>query len=215
MRIVKYEHDLDINSVEMDFSKSGPLSRLHLFSGYWQDWKIVASADQIFSTELQIFLEAHIGLPAGTESSGQIVIHIRRGDLLLQHNRELYGVVPLSSYRKVMNELEISFPNLQLVTLTDSPIEVASEGSRDDFGLILGPDLCDPWQALKVMKNATVVISANSTLSWWGAFLAVQIGAIVYVPTPWYANFPTEASEKKMFPEFRQYDANYQKEGGC
>jgi hypothetical protein len=212
MGIVKYEHNLEVNWLDLEFSKPSRLSWLHLYSGYWQDWKIAASSNELFSKELQLFLEDHIDLPPGTKSSSRIVIHIRRGDLLYQHNLELYGVVPLSSYRKVLNELRILFPSSQLVTLTDSPFEVMSEGSCDDFGVILGPDTCDPWQALKVMKNATAVISANSTLSWWGAFLAVQIGGIVYVPTPWYANFPTEASEKKMFPGFRQYDANYQKE---
>ncbi len=208
--IVEYEHTLDSNSLDMESSKLSGMSGLHLFSGYWQDWRI-ASSNQLFLNELQLFLEDQVALPSGTESSSRIAVHVRRGDLLLKHHLEVFGVVPLSSYRKVLNELRILFPSSQLVTLTDSPFEVMSEGASDDFGVILGPDACDPWQALKVMKNSTAVVSANSTLSWWGAFLAVQIGGIVYVPTPWYANFPTEESEKKMFPGFRQYDANYQK----
>jgi hypothetical protein len=42
------------------------------------------------------------------------------------------------------------------------------------------------WQALKMMAMADSLVLANSTLSWWGGFLASNRGKIVYSPSPFY-----------------------------
>lgn len=206
----------DDKTVDLFEEVSPKLSRLYspqIVSGFWQDWKVAVTSDQLFTSELHEFLDTHKDMPSETGVSSEIVVHIRRGDLLLEHNRPVYGVVPLSSYRTLLNHLKHEYPNASVITVSDSPREVVHEGARDEFGIILGPDACDPWQVLKLMRKATAVISANSTLSWWGAFMAAELGADVYVPTPWYANFSRESSDKKMYPKFHLYDAKYEEEG--
>ena len=42
------------------------------------------------------------------------------------------------------------------------------------------------WQAIKMMAMADSLVLANSTLSWWGGFLASNRGKIVYSPSPFY-----------------------------
>lgn len=208
-----FEDDEDLLVLEGVPSRNKRFFSLLVVSGFWQDWKYAQSSGGLFALELREYIDTRTESPASVAVSGQVVVHIRRGDLLLRHNREIYGIVPLGSYRKILSQLEEIYPKTSIITVTDSPSEVSNEGAGEDFGLILGPNSCDPWQVLKLMRNASVVISANSTLSWWGAFIAARTGALVYVPKPWYANFSTDSSDKKMYPQFRQYDACYEKEG--
>lgn len=184
-------------------------NRFRIFSGFWQDWKYALTSEKVFANELAHFLESHIDTPLGLLLTDCIVVHIRRGDYLEHHNREVYGIVPLSSYKKILQTCKQAYPNHTVITVSDSPRQVRAEGASTYFGTVLGPELCDPWQVLKIMLGADVVISANSTLSWWGAFIAEQQGASVFVPTPWYANYSVEASERKKFPKFQHYDAGY------
>ena len=184
--------------------------RFTLISGFWQDWKLAITSEEVFASELQTFLDTQVNAPAGLELRDRIVVHVRRGDLLLQHNREVYGIVPISSYQKILQNCKTKFPRYTVTTVSDSPDHVLAEGIDFEFGSLLGPELCDPWQVLKIMRNANIVISANSTLSWWGAFIAVRCGASAFVPTPWYANYSAEESAKKMFPEFNFFDADYE-----
>lgn len=186
--------------------------RFTLISGFWQDWKFAITSEELFASELRIFLDTQINTPAGLDLRDRIVVHVRRGDLLLQHNREVYGIVPISSYQKILQNCKTKFPGYSVTTVSDSPNHVLAEGIDFEFGTLLGPELCDPWQVLKIMRNANIVISANSTLSWWGAFIAVRCGASAFIPTPWYANYTAEESEKKKFPEFNFFEADYKSE---
>lgn len=208
-----FENDEGFVILEGVPSRNKRFLSLLVVSGFWQDWKYAQGSDGLFALELQEYIDTRVEAPTRVAVSGQVVVHIRRGDLLLRHNREIYGIVPLSSYRKILSQLEEIYPKTSIITVTDSPFEVSNEGAGEDFGLLLGPNSCDPWQVLKLMRNANVAISANSTLSWWGAFIAARTGALVYVPKPWYANFSTDSSDKKMYPQFRQYEACYQREG--
>lgn len=191
-------------TLEVSFS-----DRFRIFSGYWQDWKYAFTTELVFADELMHFLESKIDMPVGLLLKNHIVVHIRRGDYLEQHNRGVYGIVPLSSYEKILLTCKQAHPNASVITVSDSPRQIHAEGSSTNFGTVLGPELCDPWQVLKIMRGADVVIAANSTLSWWGAFIAVRRGASVFIPTPWYANYSIEASEKKRFPKFQYYIAEY------
>jgi len=42
-------------------------------------------------------------------------------------------------------------------------------------------------QTLHLMRYGAGYIIANSTFSWWGAFLRFDLNAKVYAPTPWFA----------------------------
>jgi hypothetical protein len=41
------------------------------------------------------------------------------------------------------------------------------------------------WDVLTDLANSDVVIAANSTLSWWGAWLCVQNNGLAFLPSIW------------------------------
>jgi len=50
------------------------------------------------------------------------------------------------------------------------------------------------------MSRSKYVIAANSTFSWWGGFLASEHAAKVFLPDPWFHNWPEEVGDAFYFP---------------
>jgi hypothetical protein len=50
---------------------------------------------------------------------------------------------------------------------------------------VLTPSETNAWETLSVITTARRVISSNSTMSWWGAFMANKNGAEVFLPSQW------------------------------
>jgi hypothetical protein len=50
-----------------------------------------------------------------------------------------------------------------------------------------------------MMANSRYVISANSTFSWWGAYVSKKLGGRVYIPRPWHFDFGIQALTDSAF----------------
>jgi len=107
-------------------------------------------------------------------------VHIRRGDYV--SNATTYGLLGAAYYKNFLDK------NLPLIIGTDD--KESSAGIIKDLqpSFVFSPENTTAWQALKMMANADSLILANSTLSWWGGFLAANQGKQVYSPSPFYKN---------------------------
>lgn len=113
-------------------------------------------------------------------------VHIRRGDYA--DFKDSYGIISEKSVLQICNAvLPSNFIKKALVASED--FEVASRisrGMRMNFESIeLISTSASGIEVLKVLVNAKVLIMANSSLSWWGAFLNSS-NADVYYPQPWF-----------------------------
>jgi hypothetical protein len=113
-------------------------------------------------------------------------IHIRRGDYL-EHSDRFY-IQPISYYEYCINDAMINKPNVtKFYIITDDNDWVLKEPffKNDCFELITDCD--DEEKALAFMSLCKdVAICANSTFSWWGAFLGTyELRNPVYVPKEW------------------------------
>lgn len=109
------------------------------------------------------------------------VIHVRRGDY------------PISSFpSEAIGQLDDKF-YLELATKTDLPIVLLTENALDVGELVsrLKPRLLltqretNPWQSLAIMARSEFLIGSNSTLSWWGAYLASKLNNETWLPMEW------------------------------
>ena len=164
--------------------------------GYFQFYKTLKP----FESELRnIFLE-------GLEEYTQILlkkwnfenigfIHIRRGDYLsLQH---IYPIQPLHYYKKAVEVIDKISPNTRYFILSDDNNWVKSEiyFANEKFTIFEGDEL-ESLALMSLCKKAA--ICANSTFSWWGAFL----GAYKYRnPVICPKNFANYAGYEDIFPE--------------
>jgi hypothetical protein len=104
-------------------------------------------------------------------------IHIRKGDYVA--NPQL-GELSATYY---LQNLDANLPIIICTDANELPREFSEAFPR---ALCLNTDNSTAWEALAVMANSAHLVTANSTLSWWGGFIAVSRGAVVITPEPWF-----------------------------
>lgn len=151
-----------------------------IFKGYWQSYHYFSSnADRIFhdfTLKKPLSSQASL-LLSEIESSNSVMIHVRRGDyvsssaasayhssLTLEYYMSAYNAV----CKKVRNPSFFVFSDdiewcKGMLTFIDKPISFVSPNS-----------LCADWEDLIVMSYCKHHIIANSSFSWWSAWLADQ-----------------------------------------
>jgi hypothetical protein len=110
-----------------------------------------------------------------------VSIHIRHGDYLKSPN--IYIQLPLDYYIKALSLLDQKTQIDRIYVLSDD-IKWCKANFRDDrIEFIEGfPDYID----LYIMTKCTHNIIANSSFSWWGAYMNENPDHVVYVPAKWF-----------------------------
>jgi hypothetical protein len=103
------------------------------------------------------------------------VVHIRLGDFV---NSE-FGVISPESYKSAFD------PIIPILICTDGSQEEILEMIDFPVEEILTPAELSTWETLCIMQSASRFVGANSTLSWWGAFLAISRGNLAFLPDQW------------------------------
>jgi len=114
-----------------------------------------------------------------------IVIHIRRGDY---RNEKTFGLLGRGYYQEAYGIIQKQFP--------DNPIWVFSDEISEAKGILAFipqariqfiPDVDgESGASLMAMRLGCAYIIANSTFSWWGAFLSNSENPLVIAPEPWF-----------------------------
>jgi hypothetical protein len=116
---------------------------------------------------------------AKSESLKPTMVHLRLGDY--RGLRDLYGEASLEKLQEVItNTLATSGGPVWL--FTDSPEDVGIEFTNKlGISKVLGPSLLPvPIENLIAMSSGANLICANSTFSWWAAFLKGPNGNVFY-----------------------------------
>jgi hypothetical protein len=108
-------------------------------------------------------------------------IHVRLSDFI---DSEM-GVISLESQ---MNCLE---KDLNTIICTDgSRDDILSRTTRQDFEIIT-PTESTAWETLLILSEAKLLVTSNSTLSWWSGFISAGNGNKVWIPKIWNKNRST------------------------
>jgi hypothetical protein len=121
-----------------------------------------------------------------------ISIHIRRGDYVNnQRIRHIYDICTLDYYSRATQELLQQFPNARLFIFSDdinwvqSNMPIFKNATLiSDMKTISGENL-RPSQELFLMSQCDHHIIANSSFSWWGAYLNASSSKVVIAPNIW------------------------------
>jgi len=134
--------------------------------------------------------------------SGQpsISIHVRRGDYVNNLRiRHIYDICTLDYYVRATKELLRRYPNARLFLFSDDVNWVQSNMPIfknvtliSDMKTISGENL-RPSQEMFLMSQCDHHIIANSSFSWWGAYLNVSPSKLVIAPNLW--------NRSKLFPQ--------------
>jgi len=145
------------------------------------------------------FLQELKALPSG----GFIGVHIRRGGggPSVLHT-EYHGLAPADYYLNALNLLNNLGVNLPIYVFTDNPERAAD--TIDQFPQkperIIGPKEMDSQaENLVLMSKASAFIGANSSYSWWAAYLGEAKDRKCIFPRPWYKH-PGASDQDTLLP---------------
>jgi hypothetical protein len=163
-------------------------------TGYWQSYRYFDSVDDLIRREIcpaWPLSDANRIWLARIEASNSVCLHVRRGDYL--HHNGLPLVCARSYYDNALEHMRRFVRKPQVFVFSDD-----IPWCRDAFAVpdIAFVDTNGPGQAaddLRLMAACRHHIIANSSLSWWGAWLARHPGQIVIAPQPWLTDVPSLA----------------------
>lgn len=162
-------------------------------SGYWQSELYFANIsekirkDFIFSQIIQTDQYKKYWNQVRTTES--VSIHIRRGDYLQEQLQKIYGNICTVEYYK--NAIAyIRSKLVQPIFFVFSDDITWAEQNIYEPGMILidSKGKWDEVSDLNLMHECKHHIIANSSFSWWGAWLGIEKNRIVLSPSKWFNN---------------------------
>jgi hypothetical protein len=159
--------------------------------GYWQSYRYFESIRPTLQSEIKPRSKLDRHYQAYLEQiqlGNAALVHVRRGDYVhLASAAKVHGFLGLDYYQRGMDTLLSHNPNLRFFVFSDdlawakenlphqSRITFISTLERSDAVI----------QELELMTHCDHFLIANSSLSWWAAWLAKTAGCPVFCPRQW------------------------------
>jgi hypothetical protein len=120
-----------------------------------------------------------------------VSIHIRRGDYASdQKTKNYHGTCSLSYYEKAISLIKEKIDNPYFYIFSDDVEWVKNNLELDCPHKIISGNNLLIQEELILMSHCKHNIIANSSFSWWGAWLNQNNDKIIIAPTPWVNKKP-------------------------
>ncbi len=155
---------------------------------YFDEYRDVILNDFQFSTEAMSARTKQIA--SEMRLCNSVAIHVRRGDYLNGFYYETLGkVCNLDYYRRAIAEIKKRVDTPQFYVFSDDPQYVSDNLKIGNASYIdFNNQYENTWQDMYLMSQCKHNIIANSTFSWWGAWLNTNKEKVVIAPSRWFAN---------------------------
>jgi hypothetical protein len=172
------------------FAQGGAVS----LYGYFQSERYFSDiADELrrcFQPREPLDAPAQITADLISRSEMPVSVHIRRGDYVRSaETARVHGTLDVTYYKKALSVLQRPLKTRTTVfVFSDDPNDaeaVLDFLPREDLVHVRGdPDR--PWEDMALMARCKHHIIANSSFSWWGAWLNPSLEKIVIAPRAWF-----------------------------
>lgn len=160
--------------------------------GMWQSEKFFAPIADLVRLQFSFRYPASAAVEATLrqiESGPSAAVHFRRGDYLSNPGfARGIGAIDLDYYHRALEVLRERHPGLSLYVFSDDIDAVEKEfrpAERCHFVRATGR--WNSFDKIRMMSHCDHAIIANSTFSWWAAWLNPSPTKTVIAPEPWFA----------------------------
>ena len=173
--------------------------------GYWQSENYFKSIRNILLKEIFIEDASFSSYMLEYKSSirqtkNSVSIHIRRGDYVSNtQTTAFHGLCGLEYYRNAMQHIEQSIPNPTYFVFSDDKAYVKEVFSGKQHIIIIENVPYD-YEELFLMSYCNHHIIANSSFSWWGAWLNDSSKKQVIAPARWFATIEMNNQTESLIP---------------
>ena len=163
-------------------------TRKNLFLGYWQSEfffkEIKNDIFHAFTFKIELLSLKTLSVLEDIKRGNSVSVHIRRGDYLLPENLQLYGnICTIEYYQKALTVIceRVSQPSFFVFS---NDIAWVKEHINIPNSIYVNFNSgSDSWQDMFLMSQCKHNIIANSSFSWWGAWLNRNTNKIVITPS--------------------------------
>lgn len=177
--------------------------------GYWQSFKYFQAISRLIISDI----DTHKPLSKLSKETldlilsyeGAVSIHVRRGDFIENSAAfNFHGVLPLAYYNDLISKISnlINCPYFFIFSDDPSWCRENLKLNSSNVTFVTHNLGNDSWQDLILMSYCRHHIIANSSFSWWGAWLADQRfgeNRLVFAPKKWF--LASEFSPEDRFPK--------------
>jgi hypothetical protein len=161
--------------------------------GYWQSEKYFKNMEDVLRREFTVrhALSGHNQeLAARIAACNAVSLHVRRGDYASNSDTSrVHGLCGMDYYRSAALRIAEGSSRPHFFVFSDEP-EWAAGNLRLDYPMtiVTGNDASHNYEDLRLMSLCSHHIIANSSFSWWGAWLGANPDKVVIAPSRWFAS---------------------------
>lgn len=158
------------------------------YDGYWQSFRYLETNRNLLIEQISISKISEedklLLINNQINNSPSISIHIRRGDYIsIKKNSDIFHVCSMAYYDKAIAYFKDRYINPKFHVFTDDIEWAKMNFVGNQFNFVVGNE---PAEDMILMSRCKHNIIANSTFSWWGAWLNTNEQKIVIAPKQWY-----------------------------
>lgn len=173
------------------FDSSVYLKKPGLYWGYWQNISYVEPVAVVLRKDfkfIKTLSPGNMSVLDEIKAGNSVSIHIRRGDYL--NDPLLGGICGVEYYQKAVDIINQLFSGIRFYVFSDDIKWCETNLCIPDAVYIKGNSGADSYVDMQLMSHCNHHIIANSSFSWWGAWLNNNSGKVVIAPAKW-VNIPS------------------------
>lgn len=167
--------------------------------GYWQNPKYFESIAEVLREAFDLRTPLSSTRQALAEQIAQgnsVCVHVRRGDMVHDSaTHAVHGACHLTYYQKACALLASNHPDAHFYIFSDEPDWCQTVDLTCGYPHTLVSDGGSAAEDFTLMRPCRHFIIANSTLSWWAAYLGNAPDKFVIAPDPWFDTPTLDASD--------------------
>lgn len=154
-----------------------------VLDGYFQSYKYFDHCKKLIDDSFKLIQAENISAPFDS-----ISIHIRRGDYFSNPEAfKIHGTLGFEYYNRGVKILNILVPGCPANLFTDDVEYVKSNFKSEANINFMEPDNSSPAFDLVKMSKGSNFLIANSTYSWWAAWLGRNGSGLTIAPKNWFS----------------------------
>jgi hypothetical protein len=162
--------------------------------GYWQNVTYFEDAESLLRRDFTFRPDiaaqrAELAREIGRSPVPAVSLHVRRSDYVTDPGvRDRMGTLEPEYYSRALDALGSGIGSVRLFVFTDDPEWCTANLRLNEQDVVLGATRAEveTWASfMHLMTLCDHHVLANSSFSWWGAWLNPNPAKIVVAPRPW------------------------------
>jgi len=161
-------------------------SLITIFRGYWQSEKyFIENRNFLKKIFTNFFKKFDLNSKKNTTKSSmkKIVVHFRFGDYLYTKG---YAALNINYYKKAINYFKKKLGNYKIIAFSDDLKKLKKETKNINIDHYFDDKKMNVKKVFSTMLSGDHYIIANSTFSWWAAYLSENKNKIIISPERWF-----------------------------